>query len=188
MLFCLCEELPNHESGIKQTVEERLIYLGAPDADIKVLILDNFDYKNQLHIRKVRSIRKVYPTARLLLLCKMDISNPSVLERMPDALSEFTVLFLWTLTRSQIRTIAEQYTNATRTAIETNILVDRAAENLEKLNLYRTPLNCITLFRIAESEVDISPKPYGNDGAIPVSVIYGFFRAAAVSNKAGFEG
>lgn len=156
-LYFQAEELPNHEAGILRRVRTELAALAAPNAEVTTIILDDFNYESPLSVRKMKSIKRAFGQSRLLLLCKLDASRPVFLESVPKEIASFKFLYLWSLTRSQIRSLADGYVDAASSAIDVNDLVDRCVENLEKLNLHRAPLNVVTLFRIADSAVDISP-------------------------------
>ncbi|MFZ1415328.1 MAG: metallophosphoesterase [Defluviicoccus sp.] len=156
-LYFLSSDLPNHAAGISLKIRQELDVFGAHDAKVRMLVLDDFDYDNPLNMRKIKSIRSAFPDCKVILLCKLDVSKPAFLETWGAELSEFRILHLWSLTRAQVRTLAEQYVDVSGSRTDTNDLVLRSVENLERLNLHRTPLNIITLFRIADSAVDISP-------------------------------
>jgi hypothetical protein len=69
---------------------------------------------------------------------------------------EFKSLHLLALPRTQIRKLISEY-NKVKSLGDEDILVSKVTQDLDVLNIHRTPFNCFTLLKAAEKQFDESP-------------------------------
>ena len=106
--------------------------------------------------RLINNIKKIYRNVPFILLCT--IRHSDYLERSLRSALTFTPdeFYLWQLDRSQIRELVQKFIEAGYRLAE-NQAVSHLVADLETLNLHRSPLNCITLLRVYERQIDYSP-------------------------------
>jgi hypothetical protein len=119
-------------------------------------VVDNVLLNDKLHIRKINSIKRAFPTTRLLLLFRIDNQDRIGIPVGNGLEGTFHQRYIWALDRSKIRELVRQYC-AKGCQLDEDALTQRIIDDLRVLNLYRTPLNCITLMRIADAMFDHSP-------------------------------
>jgi predicted MPP superfamily phosphohydrolase len=155
-LIVAADDIPNHDSGIQQAIQKRLEAFGKSVHSPAGLILDNVVLHDKLHIRKIGNIRKVFPAARLLLLVRIDNQERIGMAAGPELYETFAQRYLWALDRTKIRELVQQYC-AKGCLLDEDDLTQKIIDDLRVMNLYRTPLNCITLMRIANAMFDHTP-------------------------------
>ena len=69
---------------------------------------------------------------------------------------KFTPLFLWSLDRNGVRTLVSNY-NSEGAIEEDSKVLNKVVNDLEALNIPRTPQNCLTILKISEHNFDDSP-------------------------------
>ncbi|RND29612.1 metallophosphoesterase, partial [Vibrio cholerae] len=65
--------------------------------------------------------------------------------------------YIWSLTRSEIRSIVSSYNASSKYIGSDDSVVNRLTLDFEFLNIPRTPLNCLTFLKIYEYDFDESP-------------------------------
>lgn len=149
-----------HQSAVASELESELARLGLGDDQVEGVVLDSFkrDKRSGRIVQALRSI--LNDKIRLICLEKLDDASPlgNMAHSSEDQADwgDFTKLYLWTLSRSSIRIIVENYGDMC-SHIDDESLGRKVANDLEFLNLPRTPLNCLTLIKINESGFEESP-------------------------------
>lgn len=69
----------------------------------------------------------------------------------------FEKRYIWSLTRSEIRSIVSSYNASSKYIGSDDSVVNRLTLDFEFLNIPRTPLNCLTFLKIYEYDFDESP-------------------------------
>lgn len=156
VLFLDSRGMKNHEAAVKIYCEMQARGYGVAADEISRIIVDNWDFTNPNSIRQINSIAKVYPNAKITLLVTFD--DPA---RIGETLGEdfdfeFSRQYLWALQRPQIREVVSKYlTNGSK--LDENQAFSKVVDHIDALNLHRTPLNCVLLLKIFESQLDSSP-------------------------------
>ena len=149
------EKLPAHETGLRQTIEDRCRELGSAFNQVSFLILDNWvcDKRSQ---RKIKGLLSILPDAKIIILHGVDDAE-QIGENMSyhDDL-DLEVFYLWSLNRNRIRELVSKYLEHNEVLDEERVTA-KIIEDIDSLNIHRTPHNCLTLLKIAEQAYDDSP-------------------------------
>jgi len=155
-LYLDSKNLKHYTSVVEKAVETELNLLGCDKRDIKCIILDSWmsqekDSRNLLE--KVCILFKDVPVIVMQTIDDTRILNTSDVEIQNR---EFDVLYLWALPRGHIRKVVIEYNDKKHIGDDDSIIT-KVVSDLEVLNLHRTPLNCLTLLKVAEVDFDESP-------------------------------
>lgn len=130
-------------------------------SDIKGLIIDNWSLNNVSAQSLLDKVKNNYPEMRLILLGHFD--QVSSLEGMDcdDRLEGFKIYYLNDLPRKSMRSIVLNFTKEhhikTNEIDESSIILDRLTMDLDEINMFRSPINCIhMLFAFKE---DFNERP-----------------------------
>jgi len=146
-----------HESAVYDAVTD-LLPDDSPDADslISGIIIDNWESWNNRHIRLANNAKKVFPSTRILLLCKVDLHNV-VQNEIPEKLRFVPKpLYLWTMDRSALYELIDNFVESTDLP-DSDIVAERIIDDLDSLCIPRTPLHCLNLLKSSEYIFDESP-------------------------------
>lgn len=149
-----------HQSAVASALDSELTRLGVDRDQIEGIVLDSF--KREKRSDRVIQALKILLNKKIRLICLEKLDDISPLGNMAhpgeeqSEQSDFKRFYLWTLSRSSIRAIVERYGDMC-SHIDDDSLGRKVASDLEFLNLPRTPLNCLTLIKINESEFEESP-------------------------------
>ena len=89
------------------------------------------------------------------MLAKDD--NEIAIQHRDDKLkSHFEILFMWALERTQIREIVQKFI-ASGYDLDEDAALQRLVDDIENLNVHRTPLICLTLLTVYSGGIDYSP-------------------------------
>ena len=154
--FALCidsSELQNHETAIQGYLRDRIDELGLSEADLSAIILDEC---GPINYRKINNIKKTYPQVPLTVLLALSDTEVTVWQDEGQLDADFDMFFLWSLERGQMREIVQEFISA-GFDLDENAALQRLVDDIENLNLHRTPLVCLTLLAIYASGIDYSP-------------------------------
>lgn len=119
------------------------------------IILDNW-HGDKKACRVLQEIKKEFQNIPIMLLKSSDdcadIANTI---EMDDA-KEFETLYLWALTRTRIREMVSAYAKDLD-LLDDDLVTKKITEDIDALNIPRTPLNCLFLLKLAEQAFDDSP-------------------------------
>lgn len=130
--------------------------LGHKISDIKVIVLDSWNNYELDSIKKLRNLSDSYKDIPIIVM--HTIEDAKFLKEPNDIKIErnFKQLFLLALPRTQIRKVVSEYNKVKEIGIEDKVLT-KVVSDLEVLNMHRTPMNCLTLLKVAEKYFDESP-------------------------------
>ncbi|VXB04648.1 metallophosphoesterase [Massilia sp. 9I] len=153
-LYLDARTLQPHKHSVNQAVSDELQLLGRRSEEIKCVILDSFnDDKNTIKILEI--VNDLFSNVALIVMQQINPGNFSITQ-LKCAGRTFTEYYLWALSRNIMRNIVATY-NESRVIGDEDVVTARLANDLEVLNLHRTPLNCITLLKVSEFDFDESP-------------------------------
>jgi hypothetical protein len=142
---------------IKRHVNKELIQLGLDtNKTVDCIILDS--WKNTEHGSKklLKNLCYEYPQTPIIVMQTTE-DSPFLQEESSETINrEFKTLYLLALPRNQVRKVVAGYNDA-RNIGDENILLGKVLREIEALNIHRTPLNCITLLKVSESNFGDSP-------------------------------
>lgn len=125
-------------------------------SDVKVIVLDSWNSYEIDSFKKLKNLSDSYKDIPIIVMHTVDdakfLKEPNDIKIERD----FKQLFLLALPRTQIRKVVAEYNKVKEIGIEDNVLTKVVAD-LEVLNIHRTPMNCLTLLKVAEKYFDESP-------------------------------
>ncbi len=140
--------------GAEKLLNTELELVGFESSDLSCLVIDSWSAHDAQHQKLLAKLCKIYPELPIVVMETMD--DGRFFKRPIDLPREFRTLYLWTLRRENIRAVVSEY-NLARHIGEDNAVLSRLTADLETLNLYRTPLNCLTILKVSEIDFDESP-------------------------------
>lgn len=140
--------------GAEKLLKTELELIGFDNNDISCLVLDSWSDQESQHQKLLVKLCKLYPDLPILVLETTD--DGRLFKKPIDLPRDFQTLYLWTLRRENIRAVVSEY-NLSRNIGDDNAVLSRITADLETLNLYRTPLNCLTILKVSEVDFDESP-------------------------------
>jgi predicted MPP superfamily phosphohydrolase len=148
-------EIASHKQGVIKSVEARCAELGISNASISGLILDN--WHSEKGTRKIlRELSNEYKNLPIIRLESVDdcMQIANAIEIEDDEITEY--LYLWALNRSRIRELVVKYLQDENT-LDDNLVMKKIVEDIDALNIHRTPLNCLLILKLFEQSFDDSP-------------------------------
>lgn len=115
--------------------------------DIKGVIIDNWTFSNTSAQNLLDKIKANYPDMRLILLGHLDQITSIEGMDCDERLEGFKLLYLNDLPRKSMRSIVTDFTREhhikLNEADESSIILDRLTMDLDEINMFRSPTNCI---------------------------------------------
>lgn len=156
LLLCNSSEIESHPRGVKKYIEQRCLELELSPTKVAGIILDNWDNSSKA-TKILRLVKEAYPDTSILVFQGLedfhDIQNASVLT---DA-DGFEMLFLRSLDRVRIRQLVKSYLDESKCTADPDHVTNKLVEDIDALNMHRTPLNCLLLLKLIERAFDDSP-------------------------------
>lgn len=154
-LYLDARELKPHSASIDQAKANELESIGFPEQDIKAVVLDSWCSADRDALKLLKKVSDKF--ADIPIICMQQVngnefSSPDV----SSSIRKFDSMYLWSLERTDIRRIVTAYSEANPLGDE-DAVTTRLVNDLEVLNLHRTPLNCLTLLKV--SEIDFEDNP-----------------------------
>lgn len=143
-----------HRQAIAQAVESELVALGIKMADVQGVVIDSVRSSDKDSVKLVHKTAEFYPGLDILFMRSND--SPGDGELNTVAGREVVSSFLWSMPRSSIRKIVSEYSDIKPLGNE-DVVTARLAQDLEMMNIHRTPLNCFTLLKVSEFLHEDSP-------------------------------
>ena len=130
--------------------------LGLKISDVKTIILDSWNSYELDSFKRLKNLSDSYKDIPIIVM--HTIEDAKFLKEPNDIKIErnFKQLFLLALPRTQIRKVVAEYNKVKEIGIEDNVLT-KVVSDLDVLNIHRTPMNCLTLLKVAEKYFDESP-------------------------------
>lgn len=148
-------EIPNHKQGVIAYVETRCKELNIDRTSISGFILDNW-IGNKGTRKALHELKSEYKKAPIVLLENVDdcaqIAN--AIEIQEDEIVE--TLYLWALTKSRIRELVSIFLTDINT-LDDLLVTKKIVEDIDALNIHRTPANCLLILKLFEQSFDDSP-------------------------------
>ena len=147
--------IPNHRQGVISHVAARCKELNIGQSFIAGFILDNW-HRNKETRKALRELKTEYEYIPIMILEGIDdclqIGNAIDIEDNEVVES----LYLWSLTRSRIRELVTTYLDGD-VSLDDDLVTKKIIEDIDALNIHRTPLNCLLILSLIEKAFDDSP-------------------------------
>jgi len=122
---------------------------------LSCVIIDSWSIGKANAQKVVELTAELRPEARIIIMA----SNADSLETLKNEpiriKREFKCLTLLPLAKKDVRKAVS--TCAVRFSADEDSILNKIVLNLEVLNIHRTPMNCWTLLKVAEQDIDIGP-------------------------------
>jgi hypothetical protein len=147
--------LPHHRQGIVECVSARCEELQIDAKSIAGFILDNWvnDKGTRRLLRELRNEYKPQPV--IILAGEDDFAQIASAVQIEDP-TELATFYLWALSRTRIRSLASSYVQG-MDSLDDDIVAKKVTDDIDALNIHRTPLNCLLLLKLSEQAFDDSP-------------------------------
>ncbi|WP_157088507.1 hypothetical protein, partial [Bradyrhizobium jicamae] len=152
----------SYEASIASTLraalpesDQRQFKLGPIHDDGRLLVvIDDVDPTNNLHIGFLTAIRQYYPRARLIVAVKLDLINTDSL-RPAIGIEKYDLLQVETLTRGKVRALVEKW--RLPTAYPTDTVVDEIHTRFQALGMPQTAAYVAIYLSVLESIEGYNP-------------------------------
>ena len=139
--------------------EERVInivseYESRASRSASCIVLDSWTSGNSIGAKVIEILEKTYPKKRLIILHR-DSALPTIFDWTLKCNREYKHFSLLPLPKNGLRTMVE--VSGTHIECDSDIILEKIVNDIEALNIHRTPLNCLTLLKVAEKSFDKSP-------------------------------
>jgi calcineurin-like phosphoesterase family protein len=154
-LYLDASTLAPHRSAIDAAILSELNVLGFSEERIRCVLLDSWSSSDKDAFKLLRKVSDRFKDIPVICMERAEFGEFRQPDN-PELPRPFDLLYLWSISRTQIRTIVSAY-NDTKPIGDEDVVTSRLVSDLEVLNLHRTPLNCITLLKVSEIDFDESP-------------------------------
>lgn len=155
-VVCDLEQMENHRSGVLAYMSKRCTELSIKTSQVRGVILDGW-INTSANNRVIRYVREEYGDVAFILLQGfedfLDIQNSDLSKEA----SGFEAIYLRSLTRSRIRELVKGYLEEAGSSLDEDLVANKLVEDIDSLNMHRTPLNCLLLLKLIEKAFDDSP-------------------------------
>lgn len=142
--------------NIKNAVKREANNLGFEISDIKCIVIDSWSINANNPLKLLKNVIEAYPSIRIIIMNTIDDAKFLDESENIQIEKQFTELHLLALPRTEIRRIVSSY-NSTKEIGDEDVVLSKVINDLECLNLHRTPINILTLLKVCEKYFDESP-------------------------------
>ena len=118
------------------------------------IILDSWTSESPVGAKVIEILERTYSKKRLIILHR-DSSLPNFFDWTLKSRREYKNFRLLPLPKNGLRALVE--ISGARIECDSDIILEKIVNDIEALNIHRTPLNCLTLLKVAEKSFDKSP-------------------------------
>lgn len=147
--------IPAHKQGVIKHIEARCKEIGINRNELAGIILDNWHYEKAAR-RVIQEIKAEFPALPTIILHSIDDCSEigNVIEC--DEVIKFETLYLWSLSRARIRELVVAYVKDL-SSLDDDLVTKKLTEDIDALNIHRTPQNCLLILKLLEQAFDDSP-------------------------------
>ncbi len=140
---------------IKKHLERRTRDLSCSLDIVGGIVVDNWQ-RNKHGVAAYLEIKELLPGKPILLLENLDESSHLENVVSDDKLPPVENLYLWALSRTKIRELVSRYLVSTP-SLDDSLVTAKILNDVDALNMHRTPLNCLLILKLTEQAFDDSP-------------------------------
>lgn len=150
------QDIPHHRQGVIEYVVAKCVLLRLKKEKIAGFILDNWVGDQRTH--KIWTIlRTEFVKLPFILLQGLEdfreIANTLAVSDTED----FERFYLCSLRRTRIRELVSSYMASSKLDLDEDLVTRKIIEDIDALNIHRTPLNCLLMLTLVERAFDDSP-------------------------------
>lgn len=143
-------------NSVLKDIEHAASGVGLSNNDSTCFILDVWDHTNKDHGRILARLQESFPKARIFLMRTIDETVYPKSKTTTSGPQQYARIFLHPLTKNRLRQLVSRYVQIKGSGEEDSVL-NRVVNEIEALNIHRTPENCLTILKVAEIDWDESP-------------------------------
>jgi predicted MPP superfamily phosphohydrolase len=156
IVTCDLAEVPTHRQGVIKYIADRCDELRSNVGVIEALVLDHWQRSSNAE-KILRILNAEYPTMPLIILQTFDdFQNIGNAAPIPTA-EKYETLYLWSLPRNRIRELVSAYLDAAESRLDEDAVTHKITDDIDALNIHRSPVNCLLLLKLIERSFDDSP-------------------------------
>jgi hypothetical protein len=147
--------IPAHKQGVMKHIEARCKEIRIDRKELAGIILDNW-HNDKSARRVLQEIKAEFTSIPTIILHSLDDCTEigNVIEN--DELIMFETYYLWSLSRAKIRELVVAYIKDL-SSLDDDLVTKKLTEDIDALNIHRTPLNCLMILKLLEQAFDDSP-------------------------------
>jgi hypothetical protein len=147
--------LPHYRQGIVDNIKVRCAELKIEQKSIAGFVLDNW-ISDKGTRRLLRELKAEYTNIPIMILAGVDDCEQIAGAMEIEEDSTFKTLYLWALSRTKIRELTVSYVDG-MDSLDDDVVTKKVTEDIDALNIHRTPLNCLLILKLAVQAFDDSP-------------------------------
>ena len=156
VVTCDLAEVPTHRQGVIKYIADRCNELRSKIGAVDALILDHW-HRSANAQKMLRILNAEYPKMPLIILQAFDdFQNIGNAAPIPTA-EAYEPLYLWSLTRNRLRELVSAYLDAAESPLDEDAVTRKVTDDIDALNVHRSPVNCLLLLKLIERAFDDSP-------------------------------
>jgi len=141
---------------ILKAVANELKRTGQQETEASCLILDSWKASDKDAVRVLKTVCENFSHIPVFVMQTMDGQTPISPVDDETVGRTFRVLHLWSLSREHVRSVVASY-NDERHIGDEDTVTTRVVNDIDTLNIHRTPLNCLTVLKASEADFDENP-------------------------------
>jgi len=145
-----------HRDTVKKSVNKELKVLNLEEKNISCIVIDGWINTDVGAKKLLKNLCSAYQDIPIIVMQTIDDSAFTKEVAKETINRDFNTLHLLALPRTQIRKVIASY-NKSKNIGDEDILLKKMLQDLEVLNIHRTPLNCLTLLKVSEGYFAESP-------------------------------
>lgn len=154
---CLdARRLKSSKNFVKRYVTSELNKTGQKLEDVRCVVLDSWRAGDKNAVYILKAVCEVFEEIPVFVMQTLDAQAPLSPVDDESVKRDFRVLYLWSLSRENVRSVVVTY-NAERHIGDENAIISRVISDIDTLNIHRTPLNCLTVLKASEADFDDNP-------------------------------
>lgn len=168
-LYIDCKDLK--VQNVEKAVKDELQNLNSKIEDVECILLDSWQFEGKDVNRVLSKLKIQYPSKRFMVF--QTVEDRHFLEEDTEGgWDGFLKLYLSTLPKNQIRKVVTDYNQMLHIG-DDDVVLKKVIDDIEALNIHRTPMNCKTLLKAFENNFDESPV---NRAELIHSILYLLFQ------------
>jgi len=156
LLFLDLNSISAKEKGVKTAISQRKRELLAETEQVTGFILDGWT-ANHTDARIVAIISDLYPDAKIIILDGIDDFIKIATTQSLGVIESFKPLYLRALSRARIRELVSAYLDETNSPLGEDLVTSKLINDVDGLNMHRTPINFLLLLRLLDRALEESP-------------------------------
>lgn len=156
-------DIPKGKNVFQKSIQNFLINYDISDFNVNenleqgncILLIDNFNLKNEKNITRFQEFTSVYGKNRFILTMKEDLLQTMKVKDLPKLGFEYETIYINSFRRGQIRQLVKNWFSFKE--INDDIILDNVMTSIKKIGVPRTPMFISLMLWILEKEANFTP-------------------------------